>query len=228
MARIVYSALVESIAGSIKGTTFQKNAYGFTVKGKPFKVNPNTNSQRNRKASFSGASVAWKSLSNANKANWETYAATFPIPSRLNPTSNLNGFNAFTRWHNIQFLESNAVILSNPSAAQGSISAFDFGVDENAGVLTFNWNPATIVGTWRIAIFISRPQARYLKPRKGWTRYMQTIPAATATSYNISANYVKAFGFIPPSGVSVLVKLIALNTGNGQLLMPAPIYADIA
>src|SRR5690606_31037464 len=114
MARIKYTALVESIRGSIQGTTFQRNAYGYTVKGKPNMVNPNTNLQSASKRNMSGIAQAWSSLSDSDRNAWDTWAATNPVPSRLNPDANLTGFAQFTRWHNIRWLYAYGDVLANP------------------------------------------------------------------------------------------------------------------
>lgn len=97
MARIKYSALVESIAGSIGGTTFQRNAYGFTVKKKPNIVNPNYASQQVFKQRMLSLSHQWQTLTATERGYFENWSALYPIPARLNQDAYLGGQQIFMK-----------------------------------------------------------------------------------------------------------------------------------
>ena len=75
MARIIYSALVTQIKGSVGGTTFQSNAYGFTIKNKASVVKPRTMLQERSKKFFASATGAWRKLSQTNRDTWVSWAA---------------------------------------------------------------------------------------------------------------------------------------------------------
>jgi hypothetical protein len=145
----------------------------------------------------------------------------------LNPSSNINGFAAFTRWHSIRYLNNGSVNLDNPSAPQGSVSAYPGTFGIILGISGIKWVAPTLVGDWDIFIFISRPVSSSLKPRKGWIRFMAMIPAEVTMTYSLLGVYTNAFGFFPQVGEVVLIKYLALNRGNGQILQPALVYNTV-
>lgn len=223
-ARIKYTALVDNIRGSIQGTTFQRNAYGYTIKGKPNMVNPNTQRQRQRKAQFSKATQLWKTLSDGERAAWDTYAATFPIPTRSNPDSYLNGFNAFARWHGVAQLVSPTALLPDPAGDQGTVLAGTSEIRIDAGVLSYFIDSTTTEGPWDVCLFISRPLSPTQRYVKSWTRFIRSGSEALFADVDITAPYLQVYGALPVEGDLVGIRLTFINTTNGQVFfLPATI-----
>lgn len=221
MARIKYSALVDSIRGTIQGTTFQSNAYGYTIKGKPNMLNPNTANQNRRKSTFSAAVQAWKNISGANRAAWDAYANAYPIPARKNPSAYLSGFNAFCRWHGLRFVD-NSVVLANPSGAQGTVALNSTEVIINAGAVRILLDVTTTNGPWRAFVSLTRSLQVTQTFIKGWTRFIQGLSPAEWPDWSIDANYVAQFGTRPAVGDQVGCVIAFLNTTNGQIFFQPP------
>lgn len=221
MARIIYSALVESIRGSVKGTTFQRNAYGYTIKGKPNMVNPNTVRQNSRKRTFSAASQAWRDLSSGERSAWEAYANAFPIPSRKNPDAYLSGLAAFTRWHAVSF-QLNGNVLDNPSGAQGTAVIDEVTLVLDTGVLYANIVSSVTNGPWNAFLYLSRPLSPTQSFVKSWQRFVRAGAEATWGDENISAAYIAIFGSLPPLGSLIGAQAVLVNSTNGQVLFGAP------
>jgi hypothetical protein len=221
MARIIYSALVESIRGSIKGTTFQRNAYGFTVKGKPNMINPNTVRQNRRKRTFSNASQAWRDLTSGNRSAWDAYANAFPIPSRKNPDAYLSGLAAFTRWHGVQF-QINSTVLANPAGSQGTAVVDQTELILSAGSLFAGIPTVVTNGPWNMFLYLSRPLSASQGFIKSWMRFVHGQDEATWSDENITSEYVAIFGAVPPLGSRIATQVVFLNTTNGQVLFGAP------
>lgn len=226
-ARIKYTALVDNIRGSIQGTTFQRNAYGYTIKGKPNMVNPNTHSQRSRKTQFSKATQEWKNLTDGERAAWDTYAATFPVPTRSNPDSYLNGFNAFVRWTGVAQLAGGATTLTDPTGDQGTVLS-DFGEIRNtAGVLSFLLDAVTTEGPWRVCLFISRPLSPTQRYVKSWTRFIRSGTEAAMADIDITSQYTAVYGAVPAAGDLVGMRLTFINTTNGQVFFIPAIVGTV-
>lgn len=227
MARIKYTALVESIRGSIQGTTFQRNAYGYTVKGKPNMVNPNTNAQSTSKRNMSGIAQAWSSLSDVNRTAWESWAVTNPVPSRLNPDANLTGFAQFTRWHSIRWLYNYGDILSNPAGNVGTVESYQVELINDNPLLQFAVQDIVYTeGPWVMLAFFSRPLKPTQKFVKSWTRFMgaDTITGSSPAGFAsliMSSSYPAKFGALPPIGSQVAMRLMYQNTTNGQVITQA-------
>lgn len=226
MARIIYSALVESITGSIKGTTFQRNAYGFTIKGKPNMVNPNTPRQNRRKRTFSNATQAWRDLTSGNRSAWDAYANAFPIPSRKNPSAYLSGLAAFTRWHGVMF-QRNSTVLANPAGAQGTAVVDQIELVISAGALRALIPTDVTNGPWQLFLYLSRPLQPTQSFVKSWQRYIIAMPSDDWSDVSIDAEYIAIFGARPPIGSLLGTQVVFLNTTNGQVLFGAPSVTEV-
>lgn len=217
MARIVYSALVDSIKGSIKGTTFQANRYGFTIKGKPNQKNPNTLRQSQQKSRFAQYVQAWRALSQTDRDSWNSYATNFPVPSKHNPSANLNGFAYFSRYHGFRS-KSALSILDNPSAAQGNVDFFSTTLILSGGDLFAQFDIGTVTGAWLLNIYLTRPLGATQNSLKGFLKFTDLVVQANFGSDNdITAEYENLFGVLPAVGERVGVRVVLWNTGNGQV-----------
>lgn len=218
MARIVYSALVESINGSIQGTTFQRNAYGHSIKGKPRMVKPNSARQITAKQHFSAAVTKWRSLSPTNKGEWETYATNFPIPSRLNPESYLNGFNAFVRWHGINAYYAPGVTLASPDDGTDVIENIVLELQIDSGVLYFTIAATAVTGTWEAIFFLSRSRPISNRPRVNLTKFISYGLFEDTDTYEIQDQYEAVYGFLPVAGEQLVVDVSFVNHATGQVI----------
>lgn len=226
MARIIYSGLVDSIRGSIQGTTFQRNAYGYTIKGKPNMVNPNTSRQNRRKKSFSGAAQAWRTLSDADREAWNAYANAFPIPSRKNPSAYLSGLAAFTRWHAVMW-QRNSTILNDPAGAQGTAILDQVELILSGGDLFVSAPNDITEGPWWVFIYLSRPLQPTQAFVKSWQRYVTSFDSESASDVLITSLYTAIFGTLPIVGDLVGVQVVFLNSTNGQVLFGGPTVVTV-
>lgn len=217
MARIKFTALVESIRGTIAGTTFQRNAYGYTAKSKPNMVNPNTASQTLRKQYFQQAQQRWLSLSAANRAAWNTYATTYPVPSHNNPAAYLSGYNLFVRWHALSYSTSGAN-LDNPSGAQGTISPTSYELINADPILEFNIGGSQTGGPWLVITYMTRPLKVTQEYLKSWTRDLGYVTDALPYSQDLGPEYEQLFGSLPEVGDTVGIDVTFLNTTNAQVI----------
>jgi len=216
MARIKYSGLIESINGSIGGTTFQTNRYGFTVKRKPVPSKPNTPSQNARKTAMFAVQQAWIGLTAANRAAWNTYASTYPRPTRLNINSNLNGFNYFLAYHLIR-RQHDTVTLANPSGVQRTFSFVSSDILSDGGALDWQFGIIVSGGTWIALVSISRVVTLTTQARKNRIRFVDSKQVTGSSSLVITNPYTALFGSIPVPNDYVFLQEVWLNTANGQI-----------
>jgi hypothetical protein len=225
MARIVYSALIESIRGSIGGTTFQKNAYGYTVKTKPNMCKPNTQNQQAQKILFRLAVSAWTGLTNAQRADWDTWASTYPQYAKHNPTSQLSGFAVFTRVHVYRFMTGEG-IDTNPSYFNYNVDTLTFSVTLAAGVLRIVVDSLLEEESWRIPLFISRPFSDSQNFVGTRTRYV-TWTTSADQSLVITSAYTDKYGILPAIGQKLAVRAICYGDGTGHVLAPQDTVLDV-
>lgn len=217
MARIKYTALVESIRGTIGGTTFQRNAYGYTVKTKPNMINPNSKLQATRKIGFQKALQTWRTLSDANRSNWDTYATTYPTASQHNPAAYLNGYNTFVRWHTASF-QALGNVLSNPSGAQGTVSFIEIEIIRSGAVLEVALSTTATNGPWYVILYFTRPLSPTQRYQKSWTKLIDSGYRANTYAPDVAFTYNLVYGFLPAVGDLIGVDITFYNTTNGQVI----------
>ncbi len=217
MARIIYGALAESIRGSIGGTTFQRNAYGYTVKKKPNMINPNSQWQQAQKIIFSKAVLAWNQLTSAQRLDWESWASTYPQYAKNNPSSQLSGFAVFVRQHCLRFLD-NLAVDTNPTYATYAPASASFAFYVSAIAMEMDFNDTNGNEEYWVAIFLSRPFSGSQNFIGTKTRYFDMEASITTTGVSITATWLAKFGTLPTVGQQIAWRAVYFGKDNGQVL----------
>jgi hypothetical protein len=222
MARIIYSGLVTSIRGSIGGTTFQNNAYGFTAKNKPNMIKPNSVPQSLSKIILSKAVKGWSTITDSDRASWNTFADTFPQFAKNNPSSQLSGYAAFVKWHTTFFLGAGvgAAYVPEPVTAMPTIDTVIFSLSRVASVLTLAYNWTLADGEWQVNVYISRPFLASQNFIGTSPRFLISITNDDDSS-NIASLYSALFGRLPNAGEVVNVEYELYPDAGGQVLARA-------
>lgn len=207
MARIIYSGLVTSIRGSVGGTTFQNNAYGFTIKNKANIIRPNTSYQERQKVCFSKAVKAWSLMSPAQRDNWNSWAAAFPQFAKHNPSSVLSGYAAFVKYHALYFLGEglDATVLTSPSFDPLAYDTVVPTLSNSLSILTLAQTWAIGDGSWKALRFISRPFLNAQNFAGTAPKYLDSVTSEN-DSGPITTLYTNLFGRIPADGENVFIE----------------------
>ena len=216
MARIKYNTPIDEIAGSIGGTTFQANLYGFSVKRKPVPTLPNLPRQNSRKTAITIVAQNWIGLSSANKANWDTYAAAFPRPTRLDPSVDLNGFNFFCAVH-LLAIQALPAILNNPSGAQSTLTFLTTTITQVGAVLTWFTTFTSSAGTYLTHLYASRPISATSPIKRNKLRWIRAGVQSSNFNLPFQTPYNLIFDEIPVVGDIIFVQEIFQRTTNGQI-----------
>ena len=70
MARVIFSALVESITGKLAGSVFQDSYQGYQIRTRVSPKNPQTDYQQLRRGEFAFLSQGWRYLSSTERQTW--------------------------------------------------------------------------------------------------------------------------------------------------------------
>jgi len=98
MAKIQYTAIVNDIAGSIRGTTFSRNANGSYIKGKSNPTNPKSPDQMAVRGQLASVSRAWKELTDGQRKGFIDKAATeWTYSDALGQSKQYTGFQLFMK-----------------------------------------------------------------------------------------------------------------------------------
>jgi hypothetical protein len=222
---VKFGAIVTSIDGKVGGSVFQRSAYGHTLKNTPQMVKPNTIIQQTRKVSMFNSAKAWGALTQNNRDAWDTYAQSFPLASRKNPSSNLNGYNYFLKHNLLSSLANDLTPLADPSVTNLSFTFDTLSLTSNGSttlVITFEYtsdsNQHTVIALMTTGLPESRKIPRFT-PRLVSFK-LQT--AGTSPDFDwdedIASQYISVFSEIPPLGSFVGVKLWIIGTITGTII----------
>lgn len=215
MARIIYGALVDSIRGSIGGTTFQRNAYGFTCKRKPNMVRPWTADQRIMQAAFSRAVKSWKEADSTTRINWETWAGVNPQYAKHNPGSVLTGFACFVKWHVQSFIDGATIVDGNPYLTIPAAPAVGLKLTSAAGIFSLVVS-GDGVEDWNINFSLSRPFGKAQNFIGTKTRFIKGFTDADG-GHPITTEYAEKYGAIPKVGDRIAVDMVRYMESGGSV-----------
>jgi hypothetical protein len=220
MARIIYGGLVTEIKGSMGGTTFQSNRYGFTVKNKANVSKSGTQDQALQKVRLQGLSRQWASLTDAERASWNSYATTYPTRSAKNPTAYLSGYNLFLRYNQNFMMTEPANILAEPVNIPAPLGQASLYIIEDGGGLEIFINDVTSPVGWYFLPYLSRPIPDGQSYIKSLTKAMGYDYATTGTTRSIvcTAAYTAAFGSLPGVGARLAVDATIFQEDSGQVI----------
>lgn len=218
MARIKFTALVESIRGSIAGTTFQRNAYGFTVKAKPNMVNPNKSLQLLRRSRWARQASKWKLLTDTERSSWQSYAESFPRPTRLNPSAYLNGFNYFVMWHGFYALYDPNGLLNTPTTTQTTVTSSVAEIANVAGVVSVAWAFVVSGGSWKMFLYLTGSIPLGQEYVKVTPKFITSLNPSSGSSQVITSTLIDLFGTLPSTGDWLGIRLVCINQNNGQVV----------
>jgi hypothetical protein len=221
MARIVFGALASEIRGSIGGTTFQRNAYGFTAKNKSNMVRPNTVLQDRGKLYLSRATKYWNFLSEGRRTEWNAWAAANPQYAYNNPSSMLSGHAVYVRRAVYQLMLSFGI--SDLTWGPGAVSNID--VPTSMSLVTDGTELLFDI-TWQIGtesfvcLYSISNVASDSKKFVGSS--LRFIEAQTTTdgSMSFALAYVNMFGKLPAVATRVNLSYILVGVANGQVTAP--------
>lgn len=217
MARIIYGALAESIRGSIGGTTFQRNAYGYTIKKKPNMIHPNSPWQQQQKVIFAHAVLAWNQLTSAQRLDWDSWASTYPQYAKNNPASQLSGFAVFVRQHCLRFLD-NLAIDTNPTYATYAAASCSFDFYVSAVAMEYDFTDTNGNEDYWVALFFSRPFSGSQNFIGTKTRYFDMQVSLTTAGVICTSTWLAKFGTLPAVGQQIAWRAVYFGNNNGQVL----------
>lgn len=135
-----FNSLVYSeIRGSVNGLTYSRNGNSAYVRSKATPVNPRTPGQTAARDSLNYVSTAWRGLTAAQRAAWNSLASTVPYTNSIGNVSYYSGFQLFMK-NNLTLLGVGATIITDAVSAPSfpSVELSTFSMDASTGVVTFS------------------------------------------------------------------------------------------
>lgn len=216
MARIKYSALIDSIAGSVAGTTFQRNKYGHTIKTKSNRIGRMSPVQQQRKLHLQKLTAHWRTLSEAQRQEWATWANVLKQPTRHNRNRFMSGYQLFVRYYiyvrmtgNQQF---SSIIGSTPGSVVSSAPVLQLGGPFFRIIHNTVITPGTAILLYFLTPIIPPGRTNFSKQ----LRFLHAANIADSNP-NITSQWQAQYGDLPQIGDLIGVQIIVQYNGRSQI-----------
>lgn len=197
-------------SGSLAGSTSSRNRFGQYRRTRATPVNPNTSFQQAVRAGLATSAVAWKSLTDAQRAQWLSWAEAHPRTDSLGQTYTLTGFQAYVSVNQLRVQageSASSAVPTNDAPAAPTIGA----VTVTTAAATVAYTPSPVpAGTAlfiRTSGFVS-PGVTFPPQRK----LVQVEAAAATTPADIFDNLEARWG-TPVEDRKLIVEIAAYEDG---------------
>jgi hypothetical protein len=216
MARIIYTALVQSIRGSIAGTTFQSNAYGYSAKSKQRTIQSSTPEQALLRQIMHFVTRSWTTITQAGRDNWTVFAAAYPQYSKKNPDSPISGFAAYVKFNVASIFWSGlgTAVDTAPVLVQPDPDPFTFELLRDGANFKIDKVFQTGDESYRIALYMTAPQKQSQSYKYQQTRIVGKFYNANGLT-DLTANYIAKFGRVPAIGEYVSYRAQFITDSGG-------------
>jgi len=85
------------LSGSVGGVVASRNAGGAYLRNRTVPVNPNSLRQQQSRLGFAASAIAWRALTAAQRAGWDSYAVATPVLNRLGENITISGLAMYVR-----------------------------------------------------------------------------------------------------------------------------------
>jgi hypothetical protein len=219
MARVTYGALVVDLAGSIGGTTFQKNSSGAIARSRAYTpVNPSV-LQSDRQLALCRFVALWPSLTVIQKTAWNDLAAAHLKINDWGVSSRVSGYQWFIAYNLNGYTQGYPAYLV-PEAYYLVPPMEYFTLSANASKFDIDFHPTgNSAGTWT-GVYATAPlRQSSIKLRKS-TFLIDLIHISTETVVHIMDSYSNYFNitwadFYNSANATIVIRLknFAEDTG---------------
>lgn len=211
-------------SGSVAGVTSSRNRFGQYRRTRATPVNPNSTFQGTVRNRLADNSAAWRALTDAQRAGWESLGAMISRTDSLGQSYTLTGFQAYCSVNNNNLAAGNAVVSTAPAIVTptGLLTAT---ITLTAAAFSIAYTATPLGAGSRLFAFIS-PQRSAGRVYEGDYRLTHVSAAAAASPANVFAEYVARLG-TPVVGNRVFLQLHVYNGGflSGPLSTSAVVSA---
>jgi hypothetical protein len=202
--------LIEPRSGSYQGVTSSRNRYGQYVRTRATPVNPNSDAQGDARGRLSANAAAWRTLTDLQRAGWESLGSQMSRTDSLGQSYTLNGFAAYLSVNNNKLAAGDAVVEDAPALA--SPDAVVVGaITLTAAAFTVAYTVTPLPANTRLFVYAS-PQRSAGRSFEGDLRLVYASAAALASPADIEAGYIARFG-VPVVGNKVFLSLVTYFGG---------------
>ena len=204
-------------SGSVGAVTSSRNRSGQYRRQRANPTQPRTAAQINARARLTTASAAWRGLTVANRASWNSFANSFSTVNSLGSTIQLTGHQCFVKVQTVLSLLGVAA-TTTPPALPSFVTCTMTGATATAATPTLSFAGVTpTAGT--IHMYYASPQLSAGVTFCGNFRYIGQNSTYTAGAFNALSLYTAKFGSLV-AGKQIFIRTVQVQAGmqdNGTL-----------
>jgi hypothetical protein len=211
-----FGSIVVAGSGKIGGHVASRNRGGAYFRTKVTPVNPSTTYQQNVRNRLTGLSQAWRSLTDTQRASWNSAVSDYARTDIFGDLRNPSGFTLYQRLNNNLLAIGESAIDVPP--VPGSVHQFtsaSIAVVTGTPAMTLSFAPA-IPATDKVKLFATAPLSAGKTFVKSEYRIIEVLDNGDTTGYDMKTAYDAKFGAITENGLKVFVKLVPVNITTGQ------------
>lgn len=213
MAKILFSALVTDIRGSIGGTTIQGSGNNAIIRNKPHNgksVNALTSARKGNASYLAGK---WKGLTATNVAAFNSMRAAYVTTDKFGNTHMPSAFNLFMSM-NLRALAIGSTLLLTPGIPPAFLTGQTaFALQYSSGLLYLDWYNGLGDPNYCM-VYASAPYSpNRVNPPSGY-KLIRVCAPSSGIAQNLTTDYNAVFGSIVVGAqIAVKVVLFSLTTG---------------
>lgn len=216
MAKVKYGEFVVGMSGKVGGTIHSRNKGGAYTKNWAIPTNTPSSYRTAVRALFGMFSQAWRNLTAAQIAAWNSATGNFQVIDRMGNLITLSGINLY-KGLNQNLMGVGAAAISTPPMPAGTISAQIGNLTSTftGTILTLTTAQAVPTGM-AMVVEATSPQSPGVSNAQNEFRVVQSFAAAAASPHDIETNYIARFGSFPPAGSKVFARIKFINITTGE------------
>lgn len=197
-------------SGSYQGVTSSRNRFGQYVRTRATPVNPNSGSQATVRARMGANAIAWRSLTDAQRAGWESLGSQMQRTDSLGQSYTLNGFAAYCSVNNNRSAAGDAVVDDAP-AMEAPLNVVTVTLTLTDAAFSVAYTATPLEADTKLFIHAS-PQRNAGRSYESDYRLIAVTAAAAASPHNLLTAYSARLG-APVTGNRIFLSLVAYKGG---------------
>lgn len=214
-----FGAIVTEGRGKAGGHVFTRNRQGMAMRTKVTPINRATTSQQAIKNRLSNVSDDWRTLTDAQRAAWESAASDAKRTNIFGDQYTSTGKNYYAYINGNLLIAGQAVVSSPPANTPATALTSVSLASNTTAAQTVGYAPTPVTAGHTLVIEATRPLSAGVGFAKNQFRILTTVAAAAASPADTFTAYQTKFG-TPVAGKRIFVRAYTINNTSGNRSLP--------
>lgn len=196
MARIKLGPVVTDIAGSIGGTTIQRNKFGYSIRSKPLPLHSETSAQYNIREKIVLLQHSWQALTDAQRLQWTRFLDFSGQTINRDRSILLSGHTLYLKYQ-LWRLINGLSLLTTISYSPMPTIVFPTKLTLSGNYFYLYFPSSIVVSSYFFAFKLTTPRGQQQAFNRRGLRFIKA-PYVEQSTFLITDPYIAVFGALPP------------------------------